>query len=218
MVTPLDLEQQEQVDALKHFWARFGKLIIVGTLIALLCVAAWMGYRYWRTQQSEQAAKTFDKLEQSIQSKDEKAVQTLLAQLKTDSPSTALAQQGAMLSAKYFYDNGKPDMARDALQWVLSKNDEYGYQSVVRMRLAGILAEEKKYDEAVALLGQGIENEFQALVDEQRGDIYLLQGKTEDAKKAYQSAYEGQKDNPEYRQVLVLKLGTVGVDPEKKSP
>ena len=35
MATPLDLEEQEQLDQLKHFWAKYGNLITLTLVLAL---------------------------------------------------------------------------------------------------------------------------------------------------------------------------------------
>ena len=44
MANQLDLEEQEQLDQLKHFWSRYGNLITGLLVVVLLAVVAWNGY------------------------------------------------------------------------------------------------------------------------------------------------------------------------------
>ena len=45
MATSLDLQEQEQVDALKAFWKQYGNLITWVLTLALAAFAAWNGWQ-----------------------------------------------------------------------------------------------------------------------------------------------------------------------------
>ena len=51
MASHLDLEEQEQLDELKHFWKRWGDLITWVLIAVLGGYAAWMG---WQSYQGKQ--------------------------------------------------------------------------------------------------------------------------------------------------------------------
>ena len=53
---------------------------------------------------------------------------------------------------------------------------------------------------------------FQPLFDDRMGDIALIEGKNEEAKTRYSSAYKGMDEATEYRRLIEVKLGTLGVD------
>jgi hypothetical protein len=55
MAKHLDLEQQEQLDEIKHFWKQYENLII-WVLIAFGAIASWNGYQYWQRSQGAQAS------------------------------------------------------------------------------------------------------------------------------------------------------------------
>ena len=55
MANQLDLEEQEQLDQLKHFWNQYGNLITGLLIVVLGAVAAWNGYHYWQRSQAAQA-------------------------------------------------------------------------------------------------------------------------------------------------------------------
>ena len=56
MANHLDLEEQEQLDELKHFWKQYGNLITWALIVVLGAVAAWNGYNLWQRNQSVQAS------------------------------------------------------------------------------------------------------------------------------------------------------------------
>ena len=54
--------------------------------------------------------------------------------------------------------------------------------------------------------------EFAALAADRRGDVYNLQGKKAEAKAEYEKAYKAFDANSEYRRLVEVKLGSLGVD------
>jgi predicted negative regulator of RcsB-dependent stress response len=65
------------------------------------------------------------------------------------------------------------------------------------------------------------EPSFKATADELRGDIYVAKKDNESARKAYQSAWDDLIKRKQERQLLQIKLESVGVlvdDPEIDSP
>ena len=65
MATHLDLEEQEQLDDLKHFWKRWGNLITWLLIGILSSYAGWMGWQAWQAKQSAQSAALFDTVERA---------------------------------------------------------------------------------------------------------------------------------------------------------
>ena len=117
-----------------------------------------------------------------------------------------------MLAAQTLAQACKSDEAKAALQWVLDKGDDAGYQAVARLRLASLMADAKKYDEALALLAGKLPTEFSGLAADRRGDILLLQGKKPEAMAAYRQALTGLDDRADYRRLVEVKLAALGGD------
>ena len=65
MATPLDLEEQEQLDQIKHFWKTYGNLISWLLIAILGSYAAWNGYQYWERTQATKAAALYDEVERA---------------------------------------------------------------------------------------------------------------------------------------------------------
>jgi predicted negative regulator of RcsB-dependent stress response len=213
MAKHLDLEEQEQLDELKHFWKRFGNLITWLLIVAFGALAAWNGYQYWQRSQGAQASQMFEEVERAVQSGDTARVDRALADMKDRYGSTLQAQQAGLLAAKAYFDKGNLDAARAALTGVADKSTDDGYRAIARLRLAGLLIEKKSYDEALAQLPESFPKDFAPLADDRRGDIFLAQGKKAEARSEYQKAFKGLGDRTDYRRLVEVKLNALGVDP-----
>jgi predicted negative regulator of RcsB-dependent stress response len=77
--------------------------------------------------------------------------------------------------------------------------------------------DQKQYDDALKALDGVKGEEFKALVADRRGDVLQLQGKTAEAKAAYQTAYAGMDPEVEYRQLVEAKLTALGAAPAAAS-
>ena len=87
------------------------------------------------------------------------------------------------------------------------------YRAIARLRLAGLLLDEKKFDDALKQVDAIGAGEFAALAADRRGDILLAQGKPAEAKAAYQKAWESIDPKVDYRRVIEAKLNVAGVAP-----
>jgi predicted negative regulator of RcsB-dependent stress response len=213
MANQLDLEEQEQLDQLKHFWKQYGNLITWALIVVLGAVAAWNGYQLWQRNQSVQAAAMYDEVEKMVRGGDPQKAERAFTDMKERFPSTVYTQQAGLLVAKMAHEAGKSDSSKAILNWLVENSSDKGYSSVSRLRLSALLIQSKSYDEALKMLSSGISGEFQALADDRRGDIYILQGKKAEAKTEYQKAYKVFEDTTDYRRLVGVKLNALGVDP-----
>lgn len=215
MASHLDLEEQEQLDELKHFWQRWGDLITWALIAVLAGYAAWMTWQYWSTKQAAQSSALYDTVERAAQSGDMPLFERSVADIKEKFASTTYAQQAALLAARVYHDKERTADAKTQLVWVAEKAADEGYQALARLRLAGLLIEEKAYDQArVQLTGQA-PAAFAPLMADRLGDIDMLQGNTGEAVKHYQKAWQGLEPNAEYRRLVAVKLAALGADPEE---
>lgn len=211
MATHLDLEEQEQLDQLKQFWKQYGNLVTWLLILALGSFAAFNGWNYWQRDKAVKAGAMYDEIDKAAQAGDAGRAASLFATLRDRYPRTAFAQQGAMLVAKLQADKGQADEARATLAWVADNAVEDEYKTLARLRLAGVLMDQKKYDDALKQLDGANAKEFEGLVADRRGDVLLAQGKKEEAKAAYQKAWTAMDPKVEYRRLIEAKLTALGV-------
>ena len=213
MANQLDLEEQEQLDQLKHFWKQYGNLITWGLIVVLGAFASWNFYQYWQRNQATQAGAMYDEVERAVKSTDAAKIDRVFVDMKDRFASTTYAQQAGLLVAKQYYSVGNIDAAKSALSWVAEKSSDSGYQAIARLRLTGILMESKAFDDALKLLDGTFPASFDALVSDRKGDILLLQGKKKEAVIEYEKSFNKFEERTEYRRLVEVKLNSLGVDP-----
>ncbi len=212
MARHLDLEEQEQLDELKHYWNQYGNLITWILIVVFGSVAAWNGWQWWQREQAVKASALYDEVERAAASGDTARVEQGFKDVKDRFGRTTYAQQAALLAARVLADKGKPDVAKSALQWVAEDGSDEGLQAVAKLRLAAVLAEGKAYDEALKQLDSGLPQAFEALAADRRGDVYNLQGKKDQARQEYQKAWQAFGPDSDYRTLVEVKLTALGVD------
>ncbi len=212
MATQLNLEEQEQLDELKHFWKQWGNLITWVLIVVMGVYATWNAYQYYQRSQATQAASMFSEVERSVASKDPVKIERVLADMNAKFGSTTYAQQAGLLAGKSLFELGKTDAAKKALSIVAEQAKDDGYQALAKLRLSGISIEGKNYDDALKQLSGAFPTEFAALIDDRRGDVYALQGKSAQAKAEYVKAYKGLDDKTAYRRLVEVKINALGGD------
>jgi predicted negative regulator of RcsB-dependent stress response len=148
MAQSLDLEEQEQLDQIKHFWKRYGNLITWVLLAASVSFAGWNGWQFWQHKQASGAAILFEEIERAVADKDAARMERTLADMKGQFGSTAYAQQGALLAAHGLVAAGDAAKAKQALEWAAGQSKDEGLQAIARLRLAGLLMDSGDADAA----------------------------------------------------------------------
>ena len=213
MAQPLDLQEQEQLDDLKAFWKTYGNLITWALVAALTVFAALNGWKWWQREQSIKAAAMYDELDRAAQAGNAQRAGQIFADLKQRYPRTVYAEQGGLLAASVQFASGQSEEAKASLDWVAGNASENEYQTVARLRLAGLLLQAKDYDAALKQLDAAKAPTFAALVADRRGDVLLAQGKPAEARSAYQTAWQAMDAKIEYRRLIEAKLGALGAAP-----
>ena len=214
MSTPLDLEEQEQLDELKHFWKQYGNAITWFLIVVMGTYAGWNGYQYWQKQQSAKAAALFDEVERAAASGDAAKIERSWNDMKDRFPGTTYAAQSALLAGKTFQQAEKLDAALAALKWASENASDEASAQLGRLRLANLQIQQKAYDDASKTLSKPFTPAFAGLGYDIQGDLFMAQNKPQDAVKAYTESYAKLEKNNEYRRLVLAKLNTLGADPE----
>ncbi len=218
MATHLDLEEQEQLDQIKHFWKRWGDLITWALIAVLAGYAAWNGWHWWQKRQAAQAAVLYGTVEQAAVQADVALLDRSLADIQSRFASATVAHHAALLAARTFETKGEADKAKAALQWVAEKSADDALVALARWRLAGLQLQAKDWAGAQASLSdRKVPAAFQGLYDERLGDLAALQGQTEQAKTWYEKAWQGAQAGSDQRRWIEIKLAPLGVTPKEKS-
>ncbi|MCL4469683.1 MAG: tetratricopeptide repeat protein [Gammaproteobacteria bacterium] len=207
-----DLEEQEQLDVLKAWWKRNGNAVLLGIAAFAAVVVGIQGWRYYQKNQQQQAAMVYEVVQGGIQGKDIKRIRNAAGQLIEKYPGTAYASRAALLAAGANYESGDARSAKAQLQWAIDHAKEDGVRDIARLRLAGILLDEKSNEEALKVLESQHGQAFAALFADLKGDVLAAQGKVADARAAYKAALEKMEEKSPYRQVVQMKLDGLGAN------
>lgn len=213
MAKHLDLEEQEQLDQVKHFWQSYGNAITWLLILVLAGFAGWNGWQYWQRNQAVKAAALYDEVDRAARAGDTARLERAFGDIRDGYGSTTYAQQAGLLAGKVLHEKGNADAAQAALRWVAEKAGDPAYQAMARLRLAGLLFDAKSYDPALQQLGGEFAGEFAALAADRRGDILAAQDKKTEALAEYRKAYAGLDAGTAYRRMVEVKLNALGVDP-----
>lgn len=213
MATPLDLQEQEQLEAIKSFWKQYGNLITWTLVLALGGVGAWNGWNWHQRDQGIKASAMYDELERSVQAADLERSARIFADLQARYPGTAWTAQGGLMLARLQTEKGQADAATTVLRWLGEKTSDEGLRALAALRLAGLELDAKRWDAALKAVETVNAKGFEALAADRRGDILMAQGKVQQASDAFLAAWKAFPDTVEYRRVVEAKLNSLGVAP-----
>ena len=201
-----DLEEQEQLAQLKAWWQKYGNPILSAVTVVLLGFAAYNGWRWYEREQAKTAAGVYGQLEQAIESRDAAKVQTLAASIQEHYGRTIYASIAALQAAKVNADVGDLPKAAEQLRWVIDKSGHDELSMIARVRLAGVLLDQKKYDEALQALNFEVPAGYLPTVLDRRGDVLVAQNKPDEARAAYKDALAKAEPQHPLRAIIQLKL------------
>lgn len=204
-----DLEEQEQIATFKAFWAKYGNII---TWVLILALGSYAAYNFWNSHKRSQATEAsalYDELQASLEARDNAKVQRVAGDIQAKYEGTAYAPMAALAGAKAAFDANDLKTAKAQLQWAVDHgNDEY--KSIAKLRLSGVLLDEKAYDQALKLLGTDFLPQFAAEVNDRKGDVLVAQNKLAEARQAYVAALAAMDKNNPGRQLVQIKLEAIG--------
>lgn len=209
MAGEYDFEEQERLAELKAWWEDNRWYLIGAIAAALLAVAGWRAWLYWSARQADDAAAMYTPVAEAAKGNDAKKIADAVKPLIEKHPGSFHASEAALVAAKAAFDAGNLPEARRHLEWVMEKGVEE-HRGVARMRLAAVLLEEKKFDEALKTLDGNKDEAFVPLAADLRGDVMLAQGRLDEARAAYKLATEKAEPRNPVKNIAQTKLNALG--------
>lgn len=206
----IDTHEQEQLDALKAWWKDNRKWLLT---VLVLVIGGYAALSYWRSYQGKQAADAsilYAEVLKQVAGNDPKRINDSVAALVEKYSNTAYAPRAQLLAVQANIQARDMTRAKTQLEWVIAHASESGLQDTARLKLASILLDEKKFDEALKLLDATHPEAFVGLYSDLKGDVLAAQGKTDEARAAYQMAYDKMDSKSSYRNLIQLKLDGLG--------
>lgn len=200
--------ENDQVDAIKRFFAENGKALAIGVILG---VGALVGWRYWTSHQensSREASQTYENTVTAL--KVDKPETVAAAEKFAESQKGAYGAFAALELAQQFADANQLDKAEKQLQLGLAAANDDNLKSVINMRLARVQLQMKQPDAALKTL-EGIKGEgWTAIVADLRGEILLSKGDKQGARAAWDAGVKSDA-SPALSEMMRMKMNNLSI-------
>lgn len=215
------VSEEEQLERVKSFVKNYGNAVVSGVLVALI---GFFGWQIWQKRQATSRYELASQYQQVIDASqrlqsnpDDQQLRTQYftkadALIKANADS-AQAIETEFLSAQLAATKGDYATAEKQLTAAAnSKIKDAGLKQIALIRLAYIQQAAAKSDAALDTLKQVSDPAFAASANELKGDILVQKNDIAGARTAYQAAWDDLVKRQEPRQMLQVKLQSVGVN------
>ena len=196
----------EQLQLVKSWWNKYRYYVLL-TMVGIILLS--LGWRYLHDYSKRYLGYASDNYTQMLYLQSQQKLDEykgLAKKLIYDCPGSVYASLAALNLAKDAVESNDFDVAKDHLDFVVAKSLHKGLRQIARIRLARVLNELKKYDDALALLDKTDDDGYLANIFEARGDIFRGLGRLEEAEHFYDKAKELERNVDVYSPLLKTKL------------
>ncbi len=179
--------EEQQVEAIKGYWQENGNMIIAGVVLGF---AGFIGFNLYKDNKLENELAVSDSYQTLIENSatDKAAFSEKAEKFISENSGTSYVSLTALALAKEAAENKDWQGAQAQLTAALDSAPTEGIKGIVSLRLARVQIQLEQYEQALATLAKPLPESFTAAIEEIKGDTYLLQGKKELARNAYQAA------------------------------
>lgn len=199
------LSDEEVTERLKRWWSENGTGLVVGIVLAIGGVVGWRWFDGWRLERAEAASDRYAEYTEARAAGEDAT--GVAARIAEEFPDSAYHVFTLLHQAKDAVEGEEWERAADLLRQSVDTASESVLQDVARVRLARVLHQLERPEEALAVLGEVDGRGFAGTVAELTGDIELRRGALEAARAAYQAAVD--ETTSQGGVLLRLKLASI---------
>lgn len=200
--------ENDQIGALKRFFAENGKALVVGVVLG---IGGLVGWRYWTSHQADSAKTASLAYEHAVSALSADKPESLTAAEKFAAENKNTYGAFASLElAQRFVDKNELDNAAKQLQQGLATAKDENLQAVINLRLARIQLQLKQADAALKSL-ESIKGEAWAtIVADLRGEILLSKGDKQGARTAWEAGVKSGA-SPALSEMMRMKINNLSI-------
>ena len=180
-------EEEAQVEQLRRWWRENWMALVGGLALGMAGIFGWEAWTNAQNATAERASQLYEDLEKAPADQPDH-LKEIGQKLTSEFADTPYAAQGQLLLAQRAVERNDFEGAREGLNWAIGHTDDPGLKKVAKLRLARVLWQLGKPDDALAQLDVADDDAFASLYQELRGDIQLGKGDRAAARAAYEKA------------------------------
>jgi len=204
------LTDDEQLEAVKRFTREYAPVLIIGALIGAGALFGWRYHQNYQTQQGLKAAAQFAELSALAQGSDAAKARQVADQLIQDYPSSPYADQAKLVLARIDVDAGQDANAVEPLTAVMNSSKDTELRQIARLRLARVLIDQGKPDDAIKLLSEATPGSFAGRYHEVHADALYAKKDTAAAITEYKAALDAADAGGVDAAMVEMKLADLG--------
>ena len=203
--------EDQQVEALKSWWAENGRAVIAGIAIGAVGIAGWSWWQSSQAGNAVAASESFSQAMAAIDGGNADEVYKLADKVVDEQSGTLYAAYTQLAAARAAAGAGDLKAAAERLQWVVDNADHQDTQVIAAIRLARVQASIGDAEKGLAALPEDYPQSYTGLVEEARGDLMVAGGDQAGARQAYEKAKAS--DSAADPALLTMKLNELVVAP-----
>lgn len=208
--------EQEQIEAIKAWFSRWGNYIIAAVLAVLIGVGGAWFYQDRQESARLEASDLYQRVLSAVGNNEQlsdsqrAALDERFEALYSAYPDSTYTLYGALLQARFAAVAGDLETAEERLRWALDQNEDTVLERAINLRLARVLFAQEDHDGALATLDAVSPGSQRVGYEELRGDIYAARGERDRARNSYATAWEEAQSLGLNRPLLQVKAENYG--------
>ncbi len=202
-------DDEEQLEAIRGWWQRHGKLLLIGVATALAVVVGYQQWNAWQARQAAAAASDYTAVLAALNESASEAALNRLEILQSQHADSPYAGMATLAVAAAELADGRALDAAQTLAWLEVEQADSPMRPIAGLRRAEALAAAGEDQQALAVLDAVPQTTaLQSRLLELRGDLLAAQGDAEAAITAYREALS--QTTGQRRALVEVKLLDLG--------
>ncbi|WP_426703116.1 YfgM family protein [Rhodanobacter sp. Col0626] len=206
-----EYDKYEQSELVQKWLRDNGVSIIVGIAIGLVGIFGWQQWRNHQARNEGAASQLYQQVQIAHASGKPDAASQLTDQLMKDYAKSPYAVFAVSDRARQQVQAKQLDKAEASLEWAESHAADQALKSLTLLRIAQVELARDNGKAALSTLDRIPADGYKGLVQELRGDVLVKLGRSDDARKAYQTALSVLGEEAPQRGALQMKLDDLAV-------
>jgi predicted negative regulator of RcsB-dependent stress response len=207
------LTDDEQLEHVKRVVAENWAWVLGGIVLGAALIFGYRYYDAYRNERALRAAAQFGDMTLALERDDRNKARQVALGLIKDYPASPYADQSQLVIARLYVDDAQPANAIAPLTQVMDNSKDTELRHIARLRLARVLIDQLKPDEAIKTLAEDAPGAFASRYHEVRGDAFYAKNDVKSAVTEYKAALNGGDASSVDAALLQLKIADLGAPP-----